>query len=113
MLARESVRHPGSSARQIQVAVGGPVSAVSISTIKRSLIRRGQVAYRPTKSPCFTAEKMRVRLQWCKIHRTWTVEDWKKVRKENEGLIVKKNNTYHIFSQCLSHAGYLLRRIDF
>jgi transposase len=78
-LRRESVRHPEFTARQIQAAVGGPSSSVSVDTIKRSLRRQGRLSYRPTKAPSLTAAQMRVRLEWCKRHSAWSVEDWKQV----------------------------------
>jgi len=36
LLARKSLRHPEATARQIQAAVGDPVSTVSVNTIKRA-----------------------------------------------------------------------------
>jgi transposase len=79
LLRRESVLHPSSTARQIQAAVGGEAASVSICTIKRALRRQGRLAYRPTKAPLLSAAKMRVRLEWCKAHISWSVEDWKLV----------------------------------
>ena len=69
---------------------------------KGHLVNIGQYAYRPVKSPNFTTKQMRVRLQWCREHRTMTVDDWKKVFSFG---IWQLNNFWQIlcFQQCLPY----------
>jgi transposase len=79
VLRRACDGNPHATARQLQAAVGGKVSEVSISTVKRSLLLSGRPAYRPLKSPALSPSQMAVRLEWCLTHQFWTVNDWKKV----------------------------------
>jgi transposase len=92
LVARESIRNPHATARQIQMAVGGTVSDVSIDTVRRVLNSAGRQALRPVKSPSWTPAQMRVRLQWLKKYRQWTVDHWKKVRKLFTQLLKKIEN---------------------
>ena len=98
-LARESLLNPRSTAFELQRAVGDPVSSLSISTVKRSLIRSGRFTYRPVKSPSWTKQQMKVRLDWAIRHRHWTAEQWKKVFLVNY-KIWKRKKKNKIFS-CL------------
>ena len=81
-LRRESLIKPRATAKDIQTSVGGRASEVSISTIKRSLVKSGRISYRPVKSPSWTPAQMRTRLRWALDHQDWTVEQWKKVSQE-------------------------------
>lgn len=78
-LALASSKHPQATARQLQHAVGGVASEVSLPTIRRSLVRSGKLAYRPLKSPLLSKSQMNVRLRWARAHAHWTVDTWKKV----------------------------------
>lgn len=80
-LRRASVANPTLTARELRTSVAGNVSQVSISTIKRTLIRRGRFSYRPRKCPALTSAQMRVRLKWCRENRNRTEDYWKKVIK--------------------------------
>lgn len=73
-----STADPQLTARQIQEEVGGSVSQVHVSTVKRHIVHAGRFAYRPMKSPRFTVKQMRVRLHWCLEHRDWSVDKWRK-----------------------------------
>jgi transposase len=78
-LARASQVNPRGTARQLRASVGGSVTSVSVSTIKRSLQRLGRLAFRPSKSPSFTCAQRQKRLQWCRAHAHWNSDMWKKV----------------------------------
>lgn len=78
-IAREAQINPQSTAREIQASVGGNVSQVSISTVKRSLRKSGKISYRPLKAPRLNKSQMTVRLQWARRHQNWTVDQWKQV----------------------------------
>ena len=80
-LTRESCINPRASARQIQRAVGGEAAKVSLSTIKRTLILCGRLAFRPVKSPSWTPEQMKVMLEWALKHQKWSAGRWKQVRE--------------------------------
>ena len=56
-LARSSRIDPTLTARQIQAEVGGSAIDVSLSTVKRTLRRKGRVAHRPLKAPMLTASR--------------------------------------------------------
>jgi hypothetical protein len=79
LLARASVQNPRASAREVQTTVGGNASNVSLSTVRRSLVRSGRLAFRPVKSPAWTNAQMLTRLQWVRKYRGWSVDHWKKV----------------------------------
>ena len=79
ILARKSVENPRSTARELQASVGGELATVSLSTVKRSLARSGIVSHRPVKSPSWTSDQMKVRLQWAKAHQNWSIQQWEKV----------------------------------
>jgi transposase len=81
LLSRESLRHPKATAKQIQTAVGGAASTISVRTIQRSLCRSGLQSFRPVKSPSCTPSQMTTRLKWAKKCCNWSVAKWKKVRR--------------------------------
>jgi transposase len=80
LLARASVYNPRASAREVQTTVGGNANNVSLSTVRRSLVRSGRLAIRPVKSPAWTPAQMLARLQWARKYSGWSVDRWKKVR---------------------------------
>lgn len=79
-LLRASVKNPAATARQLRGHIGGLATCLSIRTVQRGLIRRGRSPMRPKKSPNLDKNKCRVRLQWCREHSDWTIEQWEKVR---------------------------------
>jgi transposase len=81
LLRRASVVDPTLTANELRTCVGGSVSRVSISTVRRTLVRRGRFSYRPRKCPTLTPAQMRVRLIWCRKNCHRTEQQWKKVRQ--------------------------------
>jgi transposase len=78
-LRRHSLENPRATARQCQQEVGGELTTVSISTVKRSLIRLGRITQRPLYAPCLTESQKRTRKTWCEKYRHWSDEQWLKV----------------------------------
>lgn len=54
-------------------------TAVSISTIRRALYDAGYNSRVAARKPLISRKNRRDRLQWCRQHREWTEDDWKKV----------------------------------
>jgi transposase len=79
ILRRASVASPQATSRQLQAGCGGVISQVSLRTVRRTLVKLGQLSYRPLKSPNLTPSQCRVRLQWARDHRNWTLDKWRKV----------------------------------
>lgn len=52
---------------------------VSSRTVRRRLVDNGLRARKPLKKPKLTPTMTRKRLEWAKIHRLWTPEDWSRV----------------------------------
>jgi transposase len=75
-LARASKNHPSATARELRERVGGRLSSVSLTTVKKTLRKYGLHAYRPRKSPLLTPVRIRNRLKWCKEHLEWNEEKW-------------------------------------
>jgi transposase len=113
IVARESLKNPRATARQIRQAVGGSVTAVSLDTLRRSLNRSGRKAFRPVKSPSWTPSQMRVRLLWARRYSKWSAQQWQKVRKLVVALLEKINTKMNMISwPCFHihiHAGHFLR----
>jgi len=53
--------------------------ATSANTIRRALRRQGLMARLKARMPALTKLHMRLRLEWARQHRHWTVGDWEKV----------------------------------
>lgn len=86
-LARTSTINPRLTSRQLQHAVGGEAVEVNTSTIRRSLLRSGVVAYRPRPAPGLTAARKQVRHTWARQHLDWTADDWHNVVFSDETSI--------------------------
>jgi transposase len=68
------------SAKQLQhnfVQSSGTVA--SLSTVKRALHEAGYHSRVAARKPLISAKNRRDRMQWCKRHKEWTDEQWKKV----------------------------------
>lgn len=49
------------------------------STVRRRLLEHDRPAYRPIKAQFLTEAMKKKRLNWCREHERWTVEDWAQV----------------------------------
>jgi hypothetical protein len=52
---------------------------VSHDTVNRRLNEAGLSSYVAKKKPFISDNNIKLRLQWCKDHENWTVDDWKSV----------------------------------
>ena len=57
---------------------------ISSSTVRKRLLESGRRAMRPFKKQLLTKKMKSKRLTWAKKHKTWTVEEWKKVLFSDE-----------------------------
>lgn len=60
----------------LEIEVG---MVVSVDTIRRAFRGSGLGAIEKPKKPKLSKANARKRLAWCKSHRDWTVNDWKRV----------------------------------
>jgi transposase len=88
-ICRTSKTNPQITARKIKEEVGGCAANVSIDTIKRTLRRHGQLAYRPSACPALNAHQKATHLGWCQDHRLWATDQWLKVSKTCAIYIIK------------------------
>lgn len=52
---------------------------ISERTLRRRIKELGFACHRPAKKPRLTPNMIKKRLEWAKVHRHWTNEDWEKV----------------------------------
>jgi transposase len=52
---------------------------ISATTVWRVLKKAGFKKTKPTRKPRLTQKMREERLQWCKNHEHWTLEDWKNI----------------------------------
>lgn len=72
MIKSREARTPMAAAKAIN-------KDVSEWTVRRALKRIGLVASIKKKKPALSEKNVRARLKFCKEHKNWTVEDWKRV----------------------------------
>jgi len=65
---------------------------VDPSTVRKRLISMGLRSRRMVKKPLLTSKQRAKRVQWCKRHKLWTVDQWKNVFFSDE---CKMEITYH------------------
>lgn len=69
------------TADEIRQRIGVPVS---LSTVIRRLKEKGLKSRFATKKPLISERNRKKRLEWCKKHEQWTVDDWSKVLFSDE-----------------------------
>ena len=84
---RESQKDPTLTAKEIQSAVGGNSSKLSIRTIRRYLHRSGRLCYRSTSCPSLGKKQRLNRYHWAKLKANWNKDDW---RSGNKGRYVRR-----------------------
>lgn len=97
LLRRESIKNPQATAREIQAAVGGQLSSLSVRSIRRYLRRCGRFSYRPRYSQSLNRSQRSVRYRWAKEKAQWTTDDWKKVVFSDETLIEMDCGTKEVY----------------
>jgi hypothetical protein len=75
--------------KQLQIDHGIHVSA---DTIRRALRKEGLGAIEKKKKPMLSVKNSRKRLAWCKAHRYWTIDDWKRVVWSDETKVNRFNS---------------------
>ena len=91
---READKHPLSTSAEIMRATGPVGSKIHASIIRRTLLQAGQVSYRPKKKPLMTVCFKKLRREWVRRFRNFTLEQWQKVRN----YIRFKKKVYLIFN---------------
>lgn len=71
---------------------------VSVDTIKRALKGSGLGAIPKPSKPLLNARNVKKRLEWCKAHRHWTLEDWKRVVWSDETKINRFNSDGRVWA---------------
>lgn len=56
---------------------------ISARTIRRRLSEHSRPARRPVRKPFLSKAMKKKRFEWAKAHQNWTLDDWKKVSKNN------------------------------
>lgn len=72
---------------------------ISATTVWRCLKKLGYRKTKPTRKPGLTQKMRDDRLQWCKEHKDWTLEDWKRViwSDETSVLLGHRRGGYRIW----------------
>lgn len=58
--------------------------SISVSTVKNRLRSAGLFGRVAARKPYLSSENKRKRLAWAKLHKNWTIEDWKQVLWSDE-----------------------------
>lgn len=72
--------------------------SVSVDTIKRALRGSGLGAIEKPKKPMLSKKNVKKRLEWCKKHRDWTIDDWKRVVWSDETKINRFNSDGRVWA---------------
>ena len=75
------------NARTPKIAAEVMNKGVNECTARRSLRRIGLVSAVKQKKPALSDKNVKARLKFCKDHKTWTIQDWKKVIWSDETKI--------------------------
>lgn len=82
-----SLSNPKASANEIRLELGAAGDEVSVSTVRRALVKIGFKIRKPSKKPLLTDNHKILRLQWARNHQNWVLEDWKTVIWSDETMI--------------------------
>ena len=74
--------------RNLSLQSLGAKIGVSARTAYRMLQKEGFIHYKESTKPGLTEEMMKARLEFCKEHEHWTLEDWKRVIWTDETSII-------------------------
>jgi transposase len=87
-ICRQALENPQVSSYRL---AGNLVSSgvhISKDTVRRRLKEKGVTSVKPVRKPALTAVMRKKRLDWCKRHAHWTVEDWNKVCFSDESTFM-------------------------
>jgi uncharacterized UBP type Zn finger protein len=71
---------------------------VSADTVRRALHRSGLGTIERKKKPMLSMKNVKKRLEWCKNHRDWTIDDWKRVVWSDETKINRFNSDGRVWA---------------
>lgn len=73
--------------------------SISATTIWRILRKAGLRKTKPTRKPGLTQKMRKERLEWCKAHAHWTLEDWKNViwSDETSVILLHRRGSYRVW----------------
>jgi transposase len=71
---------------------------VSADTVRRALRGGGLGAIEKPKKPLLSKANVRKRIAWCKAHKDWTVDDWKRVVWSDETKINRFNSDGRVWA---------------
>lgn len=81
IIIKTALENRQSSARELLDKLKVHNIIISERTMRSRLYDVGIKCRRPAKKPRLTLKMKKARLQWAKMHRNFTVEDWKKVNE--------------------------------
>lgn len=81
--------------KELQKDIGIVVSA---DTVRRALRGSGLGAIEKKKKPKLTKTNAKKRLQWCKMYRDWTIDDWRRVIWSDETKINRFNSDGRVWA---------------
>jgi transposase len=61
-------------------------------TVRRALREKGLGAIEKQPKPLLRVENVKLRLEWCRAHKDWTIDDWKRVIWTDETKINRFNS---------------------
>ncbi|RYG91059.1 hypothetical protein EON65_59400, partial [archaeon] len=77
------------------VAAPHIVVHISARTIRRMLHQEELQAMHMIKKPLFTREHRRIRLEFTRTHRDWTVQQWKQASFSNDAVVPARSSESH------------------
>jgi len=86
-IRKECIKNPMATARELQLAVGGATSSLTVRSIRNYLRRAGRYTYRLFNCPSLTQKQCRARKDWAKSKAGWTKKDWEAVTFSDETCI--------------------------
>lgn len=87
VIIRKALQNRRRSSKDISADMAEIGVTVSARTVRRRLFKAGLKARIPRKKPYLNAAQRKKRVDWCKDHKNWTVDDWSKVLFSDESRI--------------------------
>ena len=94
VIKRMAVKNPFVSASEIHEELSSLSFVPSIRTIQRRLrVDHGLASHKPAKKPLLSKKNIRDRMQFCRQHELWTVDQWKRVLFSDEAAFSQFQTT--------------------